>query len=115
MATYTTITTKPAAFEGARIVWYIADVLEILLMFRFLLKLLGANPTATFTNLIYQITYAFASPFLSVFPSTPVAGGVFEWNALLAMLVYYLLALIIVRLFFMSTTVSRSETVTNNP
>jgi uncharacterized protein YggT (Ycf19 family) len=108
MDSYTSVTTKPI-YHGTRIVWYIADLLELLLLLRFFLKLFGANPNAIFTNFIYQVTYSFAYPFLSVFRSTPVQNGVFEWNSLLGMLVYYLLALVIIRLFLMGKTVSTSE------
>ncbi len=78
-------------------------------MFRFVLKLLGANPNAGFTDLIYSITQVFAAPFLNVFRVTRVEGVIFEWTTLLAMLVYYLLALGIVKLFFMSKSVSTPE------
>jgi hypothetical protein len=78
-------------------------------MFRFVLKLLGANPAAGFTHFIYSVTYVFAAPFLNVFRITRVEGSVLEWTTLLAMLVYYLIAVAIIRLFFMSKTVSTPE------
>lgn len=110
MDSYTTVTTRPV-YHGVRIIWYIIDVLEVLLVFRFFLKLFGANPAAGFTNFIYQTTYSFAYPFLGVFPSTPVASGrgIFEWNSLLAMLVYYLIALVIIRLFLAEKTVTTTS------
>jgi YggT family protein len=111
METYTTVTTRPAVHYGIRIVWYVLDVLEILLLLRFALKLFAANPFAIFANFIYQITNSFAYPFLAVFRSTPLQnGGVIEWNALLAMLVFYLIAMVIIRLFLMDRVVS-TETV----
>jgi YggT family protein len=111
MDTYT-VTTRPV-YSGIRIIWYIVDVLEVLLVFRFFLKLFGANPAAGFTNFIYQTTYSFAYPFLGVFSSTPVTNGrgIFEWNSLLAMLVYYLIALVIIRLFLLDRTVTTSDAV----
>jgi hypothetical protein len=107
-SSYTSPTTKPL-FRGTQIVWYILGILEALLMFRFVLKLLAANPSAGFSSFIYGVTYPFAAPFLSVFRSPRVEGSVLEWTTLLAMLVYYLIALALIRLFFMSKTVSTPE------
>lgn len=109
MDSYNSPRTKPL-YRGTQVVWYILGVLEALLAIRFALKLLGANPNAGFTNLIYSVTYPFAAPFLGVFQSSrPVAGSVFEWTTLLAMLVYWLLAIAIIRIFLMSRSVSTPE------
>ena len=69
----------------------------------------AANATAGFTSFIYGITWPFAAPFLAVFQRTVVQGSIFEWTTLLAMLVYWLIALAIVKLFLMSKTVSTPE------
>ncbi len=107
-SSYTSPTTKPL-FRGTQIVWYILSILEVLLAFRFVLKLMGANPDAGFSSFIYGITYVFAAPFLTVFRMTQIAGSIFEWTTLLAMLVYWIIAIAIVRLFLMSKTVSTPE------
>jgi len=108
MDSYNSPSTKPL-YRGTQIVWYILGLLEALLAFRFVLKLLGANPGAGFTDFIYGVTYPFAAPFLSVFKITKVEGSIFEWTTLLAMLVYWLIAMAIVRLFLMGKTVSTPE------
>ena len=108
MDSFNSPTTKPI-YHGTQIVWYIVGILEALLAFRFFLKLLGANPCAGFTDFIYSVTHVFAAPFLNVFRITAVEGSVFEWTSLLAMLVYYLIALGIIRLFLMGKTVSTPE------
>ncbi len=100
--------TKPL-YRGTQIVWYIVGLLEALLAFRFVLKLLAANPEAGFSNFIYSVTHVFAAPFINVFRLTQVQGSIFEWTTLLAMLVYYLIALGIIRLFLMSKSVSTPE------
>ena len=100
--------TKPL-YRGTQIVWYILGLIEVLLAFRFVLKLLGANSAAGFTSFIYGVTNIFASPFLSVFRKTQVAGNIFEWTTLLAMLVYWVLAFGIIKLFLMGKTVSTPE------
>ena len=112
METYTTTTTSPQVkplYRTTQVIWYIFDVIEILLLFRFVLKLLGANPGAGFTAFIYGVTYPFAEPFLNVFRISRVAGNTFEWTTLLAMLVYWIVAWGIVRLLLMSKPVSTTE------
>jgi len=96
-------------YRGTQIVWYILSVIEVLLLFRFLLKLIGANPDAGFSAFIYILSYPFAAPFLYVVRSTQVSGSVFEWTTLLAMLVYYIVAWGIVRIFVMGKPVSNVE------
>jgi len=107
-SSYSSPTTKPL-FRGTQVVWYLLSLLEVLLAVRFVLKLTGANPAAGFTSFIYAITWPFAAPFLAVFPSTAVQGSIFEWTTLLAMFVYWMVALAIVRLFLISKTVSTPE------
>lgn len=108
MNSYESPTTK-VLYRGTQVVWYVLGIIEILLAFRFALKLLGANPAAGFTNFIYDATYIFTAPFLSVFNISKVAGSVFEWTTILAMFVYWVIALAIIRLFLMGKTVSTPE------
>lgn len=108
MDSYSSPTTKPL-YRGTQIVWYILGIIETLLAFRFILKLLGANAEAGFSFLIYTATYPFASPFLNVFSSLRMSGSVFEWTTLLAMLVYFIIANGIIKMFLMSKTVSTHE------
>ena len=107
-SSFTSPTTKPL-YRGTQIVWYVLGLVEALLLFRFVLKFLGANPEAAFSAFIYGVTYVFAAPFLSVFRITHVAGSTFEWTTLLAMLVYWLVALGVIKLFLISRTVSTPE------
>jgi uncharacterized protein YggT (Ycf19 family) len=105
-----TPTTKSAPlYRGTQITWYILTVLEFLLAARFILKFLGANTYAGFTQFIYGITYPFAQPFLNVFRVTRVAGTTIEWTTLLAMLFYYFLALGIIRFILINKPVSSAE------
>jgi hypothetical protein len=107
MDSFNSPTTKPL-YRGTQIVWYILGILEVLLAFRFVLKLLGAN-SAGFTNFIYGITYIFAAPFISVFRVTYTVGSVIEWTTLLAMLVYWIIAFGIIKLLLIGKTVSTPE------
>jgi uncharacterized protein YggT (Ycf19 family) len=79
---------------AARIIWYIAGVLLVLLAFRFLLSLLGANTSNWFANFIYSTSHPFVSPFFSLFSYNNYSYGVsrFEVYTLVAMLVYTVIA-----------------------
>ena len=103
--------TRPL-YRGTQIVWYVLGVLEVLMAFRFVLKLLAANPGAGFTSFIYGVTHPFVLPFLAVFKRTQIAGSVFEWTTILAMFVYWLFAVAIIKLFLMGKSVSTSEAAT---
>lgn len=100
--------TKPL-YRGTQIVWYVLGLVEVLLAFRFVLKLLGANAGAGFTDFIYAVTSPFASPFVTVFKASKAQGSVFEWTTLLAMFVYWVVAWGIVKLLVMGKTVSTPE------
>ncbi len=107
-SSYTSPSTRPI-YRGTQVVWYILGFVEVLLAFRFVLKLLGANPAAGFSRFIYGVTYVFASPFLAVFHVTQVAGSVVEWTTILAMFVYWVVAIGILKLFMMGKSVSTPE------
>lgn len=96
-------------FRTSQVVWYVLAVIEVLLAFRFLLKLFGANTAAGFTQFIYGITYLFAAPFLFVFPAPQNGRSIFEWSTLLAMAVYFLIAWMIIKAIIMAKPVSTEE------
>lgn len=100
--------TKPL-YRGTQVVWYVLGLLEVLMAFRLVLKLLGANSAAGFTSFIYSVTHPFVAPFLNVFRVTRVEGSVFEWTTILAMVVYWLIAWGIIKLFLMGRSVSTPE------
>ncbi len=83
-----------------RIIWFIAGVLLVLLGFRFILSLLGANITNSFANFIYNTSHPFVSPFFSLFNYHEPVYGVshFETYTLIAMIVYAIIAWGIVKL-----------------
>lgn len=101
-------TTKPL-YRGTQAVWYVLAIIEVFLVFRFIFKLFAANSTANFTNFIYDVSYFFIAPFLNVFRVSKIEGNVFESTTILAAFVYWLIAWGLVRLFFMSKSVSTPE------
>ena len=88
-------------------IWLVFGVLEGLLGLRFFLLLIAANPENPFTRLVYTFTDLFMWPFAGL-TSTPSAGGmVLEISAIIAMIVYALLAWVltsIVRIVFARST-----------
>lgn len=100
--------TRPL-YRGTQAAWYILGLVEVLLAFRFVLKLLGANADAGFTGFIYAVTAPFVSPFVAVFQVSRAQGSVFEWTTILAMFVYWVIAWGIVKLLVMGKTVSTPE------
>lgn len=95
----TRVARSDAVNTASNIVWFIAGVLLVLLAFRFVLALLGANSANNFTHFIYTITYPFASPFFGVFGYTIHYGvSEFELSTLVAMVVYALIAFGITKL-----------------
>lgn len=96
-------------YRGTQVVWYILFLIQGFLAMRFVLKLLQANPEAFFTNLIYTVSNVFVLPFVAVFQNASSAASVFEWTTLLAMFVYWLLAVAVVKLLVMNKPVSALE------
>jgi hypothetical protein len=71
-----------------RILWSGLVFLEILLAFRFILRLIAANPNSGFAMFMYGITGLFVAPFNGLI-ATPASGGsALEVTTLIAMAVY---------------------------
>lgn len=111
MDSYNSSSIKPI-YRGTQIVRYAVGVIEIFLAFRFVLKMMGANPVAGFADFIYSVTLPFVKPFTAVFKTSTVEGGVFEWTTILAMFVYWIIAEGIIRFFLMNRSVSTGEAAT---
>ena len=84
---------KKTIFRFNQIIWYILGLLEVLLIFRIVLKALGANPASGFTNLIYSITNPLALPFAGILGSPVITGtAIIEWSTIIAAIVYLIVA-----------------------
>ncbi len=88
-------------------IYFVLGVIEIFLLFRLLLKLLGANPASGFVNFVYNISGFFNAPFKAIFHSTATNGdvtkGIFEPATLVAAIVYVVLAWGIVKLVHLNS------------
>jgi hypothetical protein len=90
---------KKAIFRTYQVVWYILGVIEVILAFRIVLKILGASTASGFTNFIYAISAPFSLPFAGILGTSVGSVSVFEWSTLIAMAVYAVIAYGIVALF----------------
>jgi YggT family protein len=103
-----TQTIKPI-YRGTQIVWYIFTIIQIILLFRLLVRLISASTSAPFTQFIYTVSAPFMRPFQNLVLPWRFNSGVLDWNILIAMLVYWVVAWIIVELLIMAKPVSTSE------
>ena len=82
------------------IIYFFFGALEVLLVFRLILKLTGAGVSGAFVNLIYGVTGIFILPFEGIFRSGFAKGAettsVFEPSTLVAIVVYAVLSVGIV-------------------
>jgi hypothetical protein len=90
---------KRTIFRAYQIIWYILAFIEILLAFRFVFHLMGANPYSGFVALIYGLSGILVAPFVGILPAYGAGVSVFEWSTIIAAVVYLLIAWGLVYLF----------------
>ena len=83
---------KKTIFRVNQIIWFILGFIEVLLAFRFVLRLLGANPMIGFTNLIYSVTMPLVAPFSGILGLTMSGNIAIEWSTIIAAVVYLFVA-----------------------
>ncbi len=88
------------------IISFLFGAIEVLLGFRFLFLLFGANPFVPFVAWIYNTSYIFVAPFAGIFgqPGTAVvpAGtihSVFDFTTLVVLLIYAAIGGLLIGLF----------------
>jgi uncharacterized protein YggT (Ycf19 family) len=108
------VSTVSPGRRAVEITYLVFGIIEGLLAIRLVLKLFGANPQAGFTNFIYGVTDFFMAPFRNLFPAVGTgssSGAVLETSVVIAIIVYALIAWVLARLiviiFFRNVTVSR--------
>ncbi len=94
------------------IIYFILGVIDILLAFRLVLKLMGASTASGFVRAIYGVSGFFTMPFEGIFSRGFTEGiettSVFEPSTVVALIVYAVLAWGIVQLV---RILSREQTV----
>jgi hypothetical protein len=83
---------EKSIFQGRYLVYYVVGVIEVLLSFRLVFKILGANPESGFVSFIYAVTGIFLAPFYGIFQTFTTQGAettsFLEPATLIAMAVY---------------------------
>jgi YggT family protein len=78
-------------FQINRILWSLAGLLEVVLLIRFGLKMIGANPDSGFAVFIYGLTGVFTAPFTDLIPTLFNGKYIYELATAIAMISYALL------------------------
>ena len=94
--------------------YLIFGVIEGLIAIRFVLKALGANSAAGFAEFIYGITAPLVAPFYGLFGSPAAQGSVLEIYALVALIVYALIAWLITKMVWIMVGETRSAITTRS-
>lgn len=106
---------KKTLFHAYQVIWYLFGFIEIVLAFRFVLKLLGANPEAGFSAFVYNISAPFAAPFASMFHASTNQGvettSLFEWSTLVAAFVYIVVSWGVIKIFKLGNPTDPREVV----
>ena len=105
---------RVAAYRVVQLVYLVFGLIEGLIAIRFVLKALGANPSAGFAQLIYGITAPLVAPFYGLFGNPTAQGSVLEVHSIVALIVYALLAWLVVRLTWILVGESRSAVKTHS-
>jgi hypothetical protein len=94
-STVTPVVAGPSILS--QVIWFVAGVILLLLGFRFVLSLLGANMSNGFAQFIYNTSHPFVTPFFGLFHYNNIQYGVsrFEVYTLVAMAVYAAVAWIL--------------------
>ena len=83
---------KKTIFRSNQIIWFILGLIEVLLIFRVVLKALGANPYIGFTSLIYSLTTPLIVLFSGILGVSIMGNSVIEWSTIIAAIVYLCVA-----------------------
>ena len=97
-STNVNVSAEPAdrsIWTATRVIVLIFTVLEVLLLIRFTLKLLGANAEQALVSAIYGITEPLVAPFRGIF-AQPAGTPVIEIATLLSIIFFVLVAALIV-------------------
>jgi len=111
VGTSSVVSTVNPGRRAMDLVYLAFGVIDGLLVIRLVLKLLGANTTAAFTQWVYNASGFFLAPFHNLLPTIGNNNSVLEMSVVVAILVYALigwgLARLMAIIFFRDVTVAR--------
>jgi hypothetical protein len=99
---------RMTAYRVTQLIYLIFGIIEGLIAIRFVLKALGANPSAGFAEFIYGITYPLILPFIGLFGNPAAQGSVLEINSIVALIVYALVGWLLAKLAWIALGDTRS-------
>ncbi|NBG87894.1 YggT family protein [Isachenkonia alkalipeptolytica] len=105
--------TETATDTLRRVIRIIFSLAGIILLFRFVFLLFGANPDNQFVDTLYGITEPYVGIFSGIFPETEWGRGVFEPATLIALVVLFIASWLIQSLFA-KRTLRREEYVASD-
>ena len=76
------------------IVNFMLTIVGLLLGFRFILKLFGANPNNDLVNWVYENSGEILGPFRNIFPAAKLEGFVIEFSTIFALIVYGIIGML---------------------
>lgn len=83
---------RAIAYKVRQAIYLVFGIVQVLIVIRLVLRLLGANAEAGFASLIYRISAPLVAPFVGLFGTLQFNGIALEVEALVAIVVYALVA-----------------------
>jgi hypothetical protein len=77
-----------------QIIWYIIGLINVIIILRFILLLLGAGNSG-FVSFIYSLSGIFVRPFFGIFGTTRLDKSIFEAASICAIFAYTVLGFVI--------------------
>jgi YggT family protein len=105
---------RMVAYRTTQLIYWVFGLIEGLIAIRFVLKALGANPSAGFAEFIYGITAPLVAPFAGLFGNPAAQGSVLEVHSIVALIVYALLAWLLGKLAWIVVGDTRSAVTTRS-
>lgn len=74
-----------------QLVWFVVGIINVILILRIMFLLFNAQ-TSGFTGFLYNVTAPFVMPFTGIFPASGQGNTYFDTAALVAIIIYSLVA-----------------------
>ena len=103
---------RAGSYKMVQTVYLIFGVMIALIAIRFVLQALGADPRAGFAQFIFAMTNWLVAPFHGLFGAPAAGAAVLDTAAIVAMVVYALLAWVIAKALWLMFGETRSATKT---
>jgi uncharacterized protein YggT (Ycf19 family) len=103
-----------AGFRLTQLIYWVFALIEGLIAVRLILKALGANTAAGFAQFIYSITAPLVAPFINLFANPSYQNSVLELSAIVALIVYGLVAWLLGKLVWILVGETRSAVRTHS-